>query len=36
MARILSIRHVPNEVAERLEQQASRAGVPLRTFAPPG
>ena len=33
MARILSIRHVPDEVAKRLEQLASRAGVPLSTFA---
>ena len=33
MARILSIRHVPDEVAKRLQQLASRAGVPLSTFA---
>lgn len=29
----LYIRHVPDDVAERLEQLASRAGVPLSTFA---
>ena len=33
MPRTLYIRHVPDEVAERLEQLASRAGVPLSTFA---
>jgi len=33
MARTLYIRHVPDEVAERLEQLASRAGLPLSTFA---
>ena len=29
----LYIHHVPDEVAERLEQLAQRAGVPLSTFA---
>jgi hypothetical protein len=33
MTRTLYIRHVPDEVAERLEKLASRAGVPLSTFA---
>ena len=33
MTRTLYIRHVPDEVAERLERLASRAGVPLSTFA---
>lgn len=33
MPRTLYIRHVPDDVAERLEQLASRAGVPLSTFA---
>ena len=32
MTRTLYIRHVPDEVAERLEKLASRAGVPLSTF----
>ena len=27
------IRHVPDDVAERLERLASRAGLPLSTFA---
>ncbi len=31
--RTLYIRHVPDDVAERLEKLASRAGVPLSTFA---
>ena len=31
--RTLYIRHVPDEVAERLEKLASRAGLPLSTFA---
>jgi hypothetical protein len=31
--RTLYIRHVPDDVAERLERLASRAGVPLSTFA---
>ena len=33
MTRTLYIRHVPDDVAERLEKLASRAGVPLSTFA---
>jgi hypothetical protein len=33
MARTLYIRHVPDDVAERLERLASRAGLPLSTFA---
>ncbi len=33
MPRTLYIRHVPDDVAERLEKLASRAGVPLSTFA---
>lgn len=33
MSRTLYIRHVPDAVAERLEKLASRAGVPLSTFA---
>ncbi|MCS5690599.1 hypothetical protein NZK33_01185 [Cyanobium sp. FGCU-6] len=33
MSRTLYIRHVPDDVAERLERLASRAGVPLSTFA---
>ena len=33
MTRTLYIRHVPDDVAERLEQLASRAGLPLSTFA---
>jgi hypothetical protein len=31
--RTLYIRHVPDAVAERLEQLAQRAGLPLSTFA---
>ncbi len=31
--RTLYLRNVPDEVAERLERLASRAGVPLSTFA---
>jgi len=31
--RTLYIRHVPDDVAERLERLASRAGLPLSTFA---
>jgi hypothetical protein len=33
MTRTLYIPHVPNDVAERLERLASRAGLPLSTFA---
>ena len=33
MTRTLYIRHVPDEVAKRLEKLASRAGVPMSTFA---
>jgi len=33
MTRTLYIRHVPDDVAERLEQLANRAGLPLSTFA---
>lgn len=33
MTRTLYIRHVPDDVAERLERLANRAGVPLSTFA---
>ena len=33
MSRTLYIRHVPDDVAERLERLASRAGLPLSTFA---
>jgi len=33
VTRTLYIRHVPDDVAERLERLASRAGVPLSTFA---
>jgi hypothetical protein len=33
MPRTLYIRHVPDDVAERLEKLASRAGVPLSTLA---
>ncbi|MFM8260444.1 MAG: hypothetical protein ACKN83_11595 [Vulcanococcus sp.] len=33
MTRTLYIRHVPDDVAERLERLASRAGMPLSTFA---
>jgi hypothetical protein len=33
MTRTLYIRHVPDDVAERLERLASRAGLPLSTFA---
>lgn len=33
VARTLYIRHVPDDVAERLERLASRAGLPLSTFA---
>jgi hypothetical protein len=33
MARTLYIRHVPEEVAERLERLAQQAGLPLSTFA---
>ncbi|MCP9848936.1 hypothetical protein [Cyanobium sp. Morenito 9A2] len=31
--RTLYLRNVPDEVAERLERLASRAGLPLSTFA---
>ena len=31
--RTLYIRHVPDEVAARLEKLAARAGLPLSTFA---
>lgn len=31
--RTLYIRHVPDDVAERRERLASRAGLPLSTFA---
>jgi len=31
--RTLYIRHVPDEVAARLEQLAAQAGLPLSTFA---
>jgi len=33
VSRTLYIRHVPDDVAERLQRLASRAGVPLSTFA---
>jgi len=33
VSRTLTIRHVPDDVAERLERLASRAGLPLSTFA---
>jgi hypothetical protein len=33
VTRTLYIRHVPDDVAERLERLANRAGVPLSTFA---
>lgn len=33
VTRTLYIRHVPDAVAERLERLASRAGMPLSTFA---
>ena len=33
VTRTLYIRHVPDDVAERLERLASRAGSPLSTFA---
>ena len=33
MTRTLYLRHVPDDIAERLERLASRAGVPLSTFA---
>jgi hypothetical protein len=33
VSRTLYIRHVPDDVAERLEQLARRAGLPLSTFA---
>ncbi len=33
VSRTLYIRHVPDDVAERLERLASRAGLPLSTFA---
>jgi len=33
VTRTLYIRHVPDDVAERLERLASRAGMPLSTFA---
>lgn len=33
MTRTLYIRHVPDDVAERLERLASRAGMPLSSFA---
>ena len=32
--RTLSIRHVADEVAARIEKLAARAGLPLGTFAP--
>lgn len=31
--RTLYIRHVPDTVADKLEKLASRAGIPLSTFA---
>jgi hypothetical protein len=33
VVRTLYIRHVPEEVAARLEKLAAQAGLPLRTFA---
>lgn len=33
VSRTLYIRHVPDDVAERLERLANRAGLPLSTFA---
>jgi len=33
VTRTIYIRHVPDDVAERLERLASRAGMPLSTFA---
>ncbi|MFM8935971.1 MAG: hypothetical protein ACKOE9_03185 [Vulcanococcus sp.] len=33
VTRTLYIRHVPDDVAERLQRLASRAGMPLSTFA---
>ena len=33
VTRTIYIRQVPDEVAERLEKQARRVGVPLSTFA---
>ena len=33
VSRTLYIRHVPDDVAERLERLAHRAGLPLSTFA---
>jgi hypothetical protein len=33
VVRTLYIRHVPDEVAARLEKLAARAGLPLSTFA---
>jgi len=33
VSRTLTIRHVPDDVAERLERLASRGGLPLSTFA---
>ena len=33
MARTLYIRHVPDDVAARLEKLAAQAGLPLSTFA---
>lgn len=33
VTRTLYIRHVPDDVAERLERLASRAGMPLSSFA---
>jgi hypothetical protein len=33
ITRTLYIRHVPDDVPERLERLASRAGLPLSTFA---
>ena len=33
VTRTLYIRHVPDDVAERLEKLAARAGLPLSTFA---
>ncbi len=33
MARTLYIRNVPDDVAERLERLAGRAGLPLSTYA---
>ena len=33
MTRTLYIRHVPDDIAERLERLAGRAGLPLSAFA---